>query len=1008
MIYTEPDRTYRSALDLMDKQKYAAARKGFEAVISSTESVSLEARMNSTYYVGRCAAELFQPDAEYLLIHFLSVYPESPLVEEARLSLANFYYRNRKYKKAGEWYSKVELAKLSTSEKDEVNFKAGYSAYMTEDYDKASRSFFAVKDGDSKYATASQYYYAHMAFVNQDYEAALREFLKLRQSEAFAPVAPYYITQIYYKQGKFDQVLKYAPNAMDSAGARNGMEISRMVAESHYQQGDYAQALPYLLDYEKNSAAVSAPDYYAIAYAYYRTGEYAKAIPYFQKLTLTEDSLSQNAYYHLGDCFLRANNKRSARSAFQSCAKMEFDPFVTEESRFFYAKLSYELAFQSVATDAIRSFLKQYPESDHAPEAQEILINIYAGTRNYKDALTALESIKARTKGMNAAYQRVAFYRGIELYMDNQWAESIKLFGVSLEHPEDGRLTAEANYWKGEAQYKLGKFDAAARAYTDYLFIPAAVTTAHYNLANYNLGYAQFKLERYDQSETAFRKYIKDKPHTDEERYSDALLRIGDCNFMQHDQSSALDFYGQAVKAGARSSDYALYQQGIIFGVQGKLNEKVEVLNRILQKYPQSVYFDDALYETGQAYLTLGNNAKSLGFFQRVINDFPNSSYVRKAELGEALVYYNDGKDEQAVVACKRIISKYPNTPEATEALHQLKNISVSQHKVEDYLAYVKDVPNADVSKAGQDSLIYEAAELLYTQGRCDEAVRDFDTYLTRFPDAIFKVNASYYRSDCLFRAKRYEESLPGYEYVITQPKNAFTERSLLNAAWIQYRTKHYREAAERFDALEKTAEVKENMAAARAGQLRSYQKLNDCTAALKAAAKIIEENGTDKDLLNEAQLISGRCYLEVGDNAKAKTAFAVVAKRTNSEMTAESKYSIALIEYRDGKFKESQKLIFEVQKQVPSYDFWIAKSFILLGDNYLALKDTFQARETYKSIVDHSERENEHQEDLKALARQKLDALDTDRKSKDREIMEEKKRNAPTPSDTLDINPIR
>ena len=37
-----------------------------------------------------------------------------------------------------------------------------------------------------------------------------------------------------------------------------------------------------------------------------------------------------------------------------------------------------------------------------------------------------------------------------------------------------------------------------------------------------------------------------------------------------------------------------------------------------------------------------------------------------------------------------------------------------------------------------------------------------------------------------------------------------------------------------------------------------------------------------------------------------------------------------------------------------------------------------------------------------------RLDALDADRKSKDREIMEEKKRNAPTPSDTLDINPIR
>ncbi|MFM7728324.1 MAG: tetratricopeptide repeat protein, partial [Flavobacteriales bacterium] len=109
-----------------------------------------------------------------------------------------------------------------------------------------------------------------------------------------------------------------------------------------------------------------------------------------------------------------------------------------------------------------------------------------------------------------------------------------------------------------------------------------------------------------------------------------------------------------------------------------------------------------------------------------------------------------------------------------------------------------------------------------------------------------------------------------------------------------------------------------------------------------------------DKDLQNEAQLVIGRCQLAAGEYAKARAAFAVVAKRTNSEMTAESKYSIAYIAFMEGDYKESQRLSMEVQNQVPAYDYWIAKSFILLGDNYLAQRDTFQARETYKSIVDN------------------------------------------------------
>ncbi|MBK6988132.1 MAG: hypothetical protein IPH33_07745 [Bacteroidetes bacterium] len=65
--------------------------------------------------------------------------------------------------------------------------------------------------------------------------------------------------------------------------------------------------------------------------------------------------------------------------------------------------------------------------------------------------------------------------------------------------------------------------------------------------------------------------------------------------------------------------------------------------------------------------------------------------------------------------------------------------------------------------------------------------------------------------------------------------------------------------------------------------------------------------------------------------------------------MTAESKYLLAAIEYGNCKLQRITKLIFEIQKQVPSYDYWIAKGFILLGDNYVAQNDTFQAKETTK-----------------------------------------------------------
>jgi TolA-binding protein len=56
-----------------------------------------------------------------------------------------------------------------------------------------------------------------------------------------------------------------------------------------------------------------------------------------------------------------------------------------------------------------------------------------------------------------------------------------------------------------------------------------------------------------------------------------------------------------------------------------------------------------------------------------------------------------------------------------------------------------------------------------------------------------------------------------------------------------------------------------------------------------------------------------------------------------------------------------------------PSYEYWLAKSYILLADIYAANDNIFQARETLKSII-----ENYSGDDLKQIAIQKLQKLES------------------------------
>ena len=53
--------------------------------------------------------------------------------------------------------------------------------------------------------------------------------------------------------------------------------------------------------------------------------------------------------------------------------------------------------------------------------------------------------------------------------------------------------------------------------------------------------------------------------------------------------------------------------------------------------------------------------------------------------------------------------------------------------------------------------------------------------------------------------------------------------------------------------------------------------------------------------------------------------------------------------------FPNAEKAGLEVIKVTGSYDYWVAKAYILLGDVYLQQKDYFNAKATYQSVANNA-----------------------------------------------------
>lgn len=961
------DSPNNAAHDLFIKSHYSPARHAYEKLVTSDELL-LEYDAEKDYYQSTSAAELQHGDAAYLLEKFLEKHPQSTRTKRAWLQLGHLYFRNSSFRSALEAYQNVSTGDMDQEERAEYTFKKGYSYFRSDDFDKAASEFSKIKDKQTKYTGPANYYYAHIMYAQGNYETALRDFQKLKNDETFKSVVPYYIIQIYYVQGRYDEMLAIAEPYLKGSSNKRTIEMLRLVADVQYRRGNYKEAVRLMEEYAKTGRnKMTREDHYMLGFAYYSTEEYSKAIPEFQLVANINDTLAQNAWYHLGDSYLKTDQKNFAANAFNSAWKIPLKTDLAEESLFNYAKLSVELSNNpyNEAIKALQQYLQEYPESKRRDEAYTYLANLYLVTRNYDEALKALELVRKRNESQNKIYQNITYLRAIELFNNENYFDAISLFKKSLENKLDNHITQNALFWQGEAYYRLGQYEVSRNYFRDYIKI--GQNHPYYHAAHYNMGYTYFKIKDYANAQKAFNTFVNSGPK-DSRLLNDAKLRMADCHLMMKQYNEASRLYDQVGNSRIAEADYALYHEAIITGVTGDNNQKIVALQKLITDYPKSPYADDARFEMGKTYMALKKNNEALSAYQKLISDYPRSSFVREALLNSGLIYYNTNRDQQALETLKKVVADYPSTPASREALAVIKNIYVDMNKVDEYVDFTNDVPFANISKSEQDSLTFIAAESRYMSGDCDKALPGLISYLQKFPDGGFSLNAHYYKADCESRSNKLQDAVTSYEYIVSKPKNNYTENAALKASAILYNMKDYSRALSMYQRLEENAENTSNLTEALIGQMRCNFQIGNYAQAVMYAQRILENNQITDNLSAEANLVIGRSSLILKRTEQARTAFEQTVKLSHGEPGAEALFNLAQIAFDMNDYKTSEDHIFKLSSDYPSYHYWLAKGFILLSDIYVIQGNTFQAKQTLQSIID-----NYLGADLKQIAIDKL-----------------------------------
>lgn len=966
----------QNAKELYLARNYVSALNQFELIASKADENS-DTKAEAMFYKALCGLKLDNRNAEEQIADFMNQFPESSFRNRALFEQAVYQFDKKKYSAVLKTFDGLNKAELTKDELTYFYYLRGYSNFVLEKMDAALADFSEIKEGNSLYAAPAQYYWGHIQYLKGNYVSALQEFLKLKKNPVFEKVIPFYISQIYYKQAKYSEVVEYTAPLINTVSVDQQPELARILGDSYFHLHNFKDAVQFLEFYLKDKNNKGREENYMLGYCYYLNSKEAEAIPHLEIASKGKDELAQNAYYHLADCYVVTDKKNKARQAFEAASEFDFDPKIKEDALFNYAKITYELSY-SPFNETIKAFDKYitlYPNAERNDVAYDYLVKVYMSTSNYRDAMASIENIKVKSPSVKKAYQRVAYYRALECFNNLDYNGAIENFDKSIEAGDFNKnYLALAQFWKAEAMFRINDFNQAISGYNIFLKSPGAFSLAEYKTAHYNLAYAYFQLKDYKNASDYFRKYLNLVNDLRTEKVADANNRLGDCNFLKRDYPAAISNYDKALNMNIYDADYALFQKAFCMGLQRDNQGKISALQSMIQNYPKSSFQDDALYELGRTYERINQPQMAISNYKDLISKYPQSNFLNKALVQLGLVYYNANDYQTSVSYYKKVVDRSPNSPETLAALAGMKNSYVEMNDVDSYFNYTSKLGSGvQVSVNEQDSLSYQAAEKLY-MAHDKKARVQFERYLSQFSNGSFVLNSHFYLAEILYNEGELGKALAEYELVISQPDNYFTEGALSKAAGLQYNAKNYKQALDYFVRFAKISSSGNNSLDARTGIMRCQFQLTNYQACMEAANQVMGSEKVSDILKRETSYMLAVSYYKLGNQDKAFPILKTLSTETNSAEGAESKFLVAQVLFEKQKFKEAEKEIMDFIDKNSPHQYWLARSFLLLSDIYLKNGDEFQAKHTLKSIEDNYPEPNDG---IMETTRQKLQVIE-------------------------------
>lgn len=925
-------------------------------------------RMDVEAYSVFSAIHLKQKDVDGLVASFGERYPHSPQLSIIKFYHSVYYFEAGDYGRSLAILRAVENKYLSKSQRWEYMFNKAYCNMRVGDTDEAMAGYKQIISlGNSPYKGVSSYHLGYLYYIKEEFSDAIKVFKGLEKNHEYSNLSKYYISESYFMMKNYQEAIRYGESVYKELEGDLKLKSVRILSQSYYELNQPKEAKRYLEMYSSQSEHLSRKDSFYAGVVSYTLKSYYAAIDAFSKVTTQSDSLAQYGYLYLGNCYLEIKNKVNAMGAFKEAASMNYDRTVQEEAHFLYAKLAFDL---NSSITPFNDYMKNYPSSDRGDEINNYIATSYLQNKNFKEAIDALNKVGHLTPEMVLNLQKASFFRAMQLLDMNSYRASVDYFKISIDNSAYNQpLSMLAKFWLGEAYYRMGEFDKAISTTKALIENRSFTATDEYPMALFNMGYSHFNKDNYAEARGWFEKYLNLTP-SKRNKTLEARTRLADCYFMEKDYERASEIFEDvSLKTFSRDDIYATYMGALSFGLISQPQKKITMLRSIITDKPDSKFYHSTMYELGRTYVQEEEYNEAIDCFNLLLQDKKDSTYYTKSLLELGMIHSNLSKHNQALEYFMTLVEKYPLSSDVPSALAGIESVYQLLNKPEEYLAYLEKVGMSSVKSADErEQMLFNSAEQLFLAEKYSEALNSLNSFIEKYPEGSKISQAYFYQAESYKKIGKPEFAADAYLKVMSTGEGAFVELATLYYGKIELELEVYDKAAFAFESLEGIAKFENNKFEALLGKMRAYYGMKSYEKAIPAANAVAASGLSDTDIMREVNYKKAKAYLSLGQRDNAMPLFEKLAKEYTSAEGAESAYQLILHAYEEGDFEKVENLVYAFSDAGTPHMYWLAKSFIVLGDSFAERDEWEQAKATFESVKEGYAPAKEHDDVLEQV----------------------------------------